>query len=93
MKYFPQNVRKIKTLLFTHQKQNSKMSSTLKNIKWFIVLITKMIQKIHKIFPYKNSHVGPTLALSIYMLTCINIYSHVTSYMIVAKHIDRVSLK
>jgi len=51
------------------------------------------MHKNHKTIPCKNSHAGSTPALKMHVLTCINICSHVTSYMIIAKNTDKVSWK
>ena len=45
-----------------------------------------LLQKHHKDESVKFPYASLSPALSIYMLTCNNICSHVTSYMIIAKH-------
>ena len=55
--------------------------------KQFIVTDYKIIHKIQKNKSIKKvPHVGSCSALSIHVLTCINICSHVTSYMIITNH-------
>jgi len=52
----------------------------------------KIIHKIHEENNYKTPMAGHTPTLSVHLLTCINLCSHVTNYMIIATHTDRVSL-
>jgi len=44
----------------------------------------KIIHKIHEENDYKTPIAGSTPTLSVHLLTCINLCSHVTSYMIIA---------